>query len=98
MPNLGNKFECYSCGTKFYDLGKSEPLCPKCGANQRDAATSEAEERQAAKRRRRDEPARVVDETDLPVEEGAADTEFDDELTGGDEGEDEEPDDLDDEA
>ena len=28
---LGNKFECFRCGTKFYDLGKSAAVCPKCG-------------------------------------------------------------------
>jgi uncharacterized protein (TIGR02300 family) len=37
MPNLGRKFTCYSCHTKFYDLGKPAPLCPKCGADQRDS-------------------------------------------------------------
>ena len=37
MPDLGRKYTCYSCHTKFYDLGKSVPLCPKCGADQRDA-------------------------------------------------------------
>lgn len=37
MPDLGRKYTCYSCHTKFYDLGKPEPLCPKCGADQRDA-------------------------------------------------------------
>lgn len=37
MANLGRKFTCYSCHTKFYDLGKPVPTCPKCGADQRDA-------------------------------------------------------------
>ena len=37
MPELGRKYTCYSCHTKFYDLGKPEPICPKCGADQRDA-------------------------------------------------------------
>ncbi|HEV8435307.1 MAG TPA: FYDLN acid domain-containing protein [Thermoanaerobaculia bacterium] len=37
MPELGKKYTCYSCHTKFYDLGKPEPTCPKCGADQRDA-------------------------------------------------------------
>ena len=37
MPELGRKYTCYSCHTKFYDLGKPEPVCPKCGADQRDA-------------------------------------------------------------
>jgi hypothetical protein len=31
---LGTKWECFSCGAKFYDLNKPEPLCPKCEANQ----------------------------------------------------------------
>jgi len=37
MPELGKKYTCYSCHTKFYDLGKPIPKCPKCGADQRDA-------------------------------------------------------------
>ena len=37
MPSLGKKYSCYSCHTKFYDLGKPVPTCPKCGADQRDA-------------------------------------------------------------
>ncbi|HEV7921720.1 MAG TPA: FYDLN acid domain-containing protein [Thermoanaerobaculia bacterium] len=37
MPQLGRKYTCYSCHTKFYDLGKPTPVCPKCGADQRDA-------------------------------------------------------------
>ena len=37
MAELGKKYTCYSCHTKFYDLGKPTPVCPKCGADQRDA-------------------------------------------------------------
>src|ERR1051325_4069620 len=37
MSQLGRKYTCYSCHTKFYDLGKPTPVCPKCGADQRDA-------------------------------------------------------------
>ena len=59
MPELGKKFTCYSCHTKFYDLGKPEPLCPKCGADQRDADDAPA---YVAPRGR----ARVVEE---PAEE-----------------------------
>ncbi len=42
MPDLGKKFECYNCRTKFYNLGKPEPICPKCGANQKNAKSDEA--------------------------------------------------------
>jgi len=31
---LGNRFSCYGCGKKFYDLNREEPVCPGCGANQ----------------------------------------------------------------
>ena len=39
MPakDLGTKHLCFKCGTKFYDLKKPEPLCPKCGADQRES-------------------------------------------------------------
>ena len=39
MPakDLGNKFVCYKCGAKFYDLKKPEPICPKCGSDQRES-------------------------------------------------------------
>lgn len=37
MPTLGKKYNCYSCHTKFYDLGKANAHCPKCGADQADA-------------------------------------------------------------
>ena len=42
MPDLGKKFECYNCGTKFYNLGRPEAVCPKCGANQKNAKSEDA--------------------------------------------------------
>lgn len=42
LPELGKKFECYNCGTKFYNLGRPEAVCPKCGANQKNAKSEEA--------------------------------------------------------
>jgi hypothetical protein len=59
MPELGKKYTCYSCHTKFYDLGKPIPVCPKCGADQRDA------EERPATTSHRGRP-RVIEE---PVEE-----------------------------
>ena len=41
MADLGKKFSCYSCGTKFYNLGKPEAVCPKCGANQKNAKSDD---------------------------------------------------------
>jgi uncharacterized protein (TIGR02300 family) len=63
MAELGNKHECFNCSAKFYDLGNPEPICPKCGANQKDARKQEAaNEAVHAKRRRREEPVRSNDE------------------------------------
>lgn len=31
MTDLGNKFECSECETKFYDLGREKAVCPQCG-------------------------------------------------------------------
>ncbi len=34
MADLGKRFKCYKCGTKFYDLNKPQPICPSCGEDQ----------------------------------------------------------------
>lgn len=46
---LGTRYKCYKCGSKFYDLGRPEPLCPSCGVNQKD---DEAKVMHKRKRRR----------------------------------------------
>jgi len=35
QAKLGLKYVCFSCAARFYDMNKPEPLCPKCGADQR---------------------------------------------------------------
>lgn len=104
MPELklGTKFECYSCGTKFYDLGKSEPVCPKCGSNQKDVASSDTPATsQASRRRRKAEVGKVV--VDVDDDEPIADLDEeivpDAEIEGADlvDDDDEEEEDLDDE-
>lgn len=81
MPEikLGNKFDCFSCGTKFYDLGKSEPICPKCGANQKDASQSDSTAASQSSRRKR--KAEVAKAVDLDDEEPIADI-GDEEMVG----------------
>ena len=46
MPakDLGNKHVCFKCSTKFYDMKKPEPVCPKCGADQRESPALKAPE------------------------------------------------------
>jgi uncharacterized protein (TIGR02300 family) len=83
MPELklGTKHECYNCGTKFYDLGKSESICPKCGANQKDAVQSDSPAvSQAARRKRKAEVAKVIDVEEDEVAEDVAVVAGDDEM------------------
>lgn len=101
MPELklGTKFECFSCGTKFYDLGKAEAICPKCGANQKDAAHSESPASSQATRRRR--KAEVIPKA-IDVDEVEPIEDIDEEIVpegieGADLDEVEEEEDLDDE-
>jgi uncharacterized protein (TIGR02300 family) len=48
--DLGTKFTCFKCGSKFYDMKKPAPVCPKCGADQRDVPppTRASERKRAA--------------------------------------------------
>ena len=104
MPELklGTKHECYNCNTKFYDLGKSELICPKCGANQKDAVQNDSPAvSQAARRRRKAETPKVVDIDDDEVVEDVAVVAGDDEMVEpelDDTDVEEEEEDLDDEA
>ena len=53
---LGDKYECFNCGAKFYDLGRGAPVCPKCGADQHEAeAADNPLMTQSVKRRRKAE-------------------------------------------
>jgi hypothetical protein len=78
MPDLGKKYTCYSCHTKFYDLGKPVPTCPKCGADQRDADEAPA----APTSRSRARAAAVVVVEDPPEEEFGGDGEVAAPVTG----------------
>jgi uncharacterized protein (TIGR02300 family) len=48
--DLGTRYKCYKCGTKFYDLGRPQALCPSCGEDQNN---DEAKGLYKRKRRRR---------------------------------------------
>ncbi len=67
MParDLGHKHDCFKCGTKFYDLKKPAPVCPKCGADQREKPAPRAS---PAAEKKRATPAPVEREAeDLPA-------------------------------
>lgn len=60
---LGKKFTCFNCNVKFYDLGKPEKKCPKCGADQNSRPTSKSKIPKVAKLNEFD----VVDEELVPI-------------------------------
>ena len=66
MAELGTKYECYSCGAKFYDFGRPAPICPKCGANQKDVKRpdSASESAQAKRKKREDVPKAIPEPED----------------------------------
>ena len=65
MANLGKKWVCFSCSTKFYDFAKAESVCPKCGANQKDAPAK-------AKALKKDKAAIQIDDDFTPDLESEA--------------------------
>ncbi len=87
MPakDLGVKHICWKCGTKFYDLKKADPVCPKCGSDPREAPAIRpphpAERRRAVKEAPVEEVA-AVEEADL---EEDLDDEADEPEEAGDE-------------
>ncbi len=89
MPakDLGTKHTCFKCGTKFYDMKKPEPICPKCGADQRQSPASKP----SPSAERRSRPAKPV----APVEPEAEEAEKD--LDEADEADEEDADEGDDE-
>lgn len=83
--DLGTKHTCFKCGTKFYDFKKPEPICPKCGADQRQNPATKAppERRQKAPPKPAPQEAEVeeteaeLDEAELDEDEGDEDTDDD---------------------
>ena len=71
MADLGQKHECSECGAKFYDLGKPDPDCPRCGA----PVSGEAEEPKpkSRKKRRAASPAKAAAAVAEPVDRSLGD-------------------------
>jgi uncharacterized protein (TIGR02300 family) len=89
MPakDLGTKHTCWKCSTKFYDLKKADPACPKCGADPRAAPVAKSP---AAEKRARAKAAPV--EPEAPeVSEGEVEGELDEVVDEPDDADDDEP-------
>jgi uncharacterized protein (TIGR02300 family) len=81
--DLGTKYNCYKCGTKFYDLKKPVPSCPKCGADQREAPVAKPQ----TARQQRAAAAKEAEEAEVPA--AAEEPETEDEEAEEEEGDDE---------
>ena len=92
---LGNKYDCFNCGAKFYDLGKGTSVCPKCGADQKDAGDKNKPLMSQAVRRRRRAELAAPEEAEVEVADAEVALDGEDELVvadldlGADEEEDE---------
>lgn len=56
---LGTRWSCFSCGGAFYDLNKPEPLCPRCGADQRESPVVEKPKKARRKKAARKKKAAI---------------------------------------
>jgi hypothetical protein len=70
VADLGTRYKCYKCGTKFYDLGRPQPNCPSCGEDQNNEET-----KRLLKRKRKRSLAKVKtdlrtlpDENEVPLD------------------------------
>jgi uncharacterized protein (TIGR02300 family) len=89
MPakDLGTKHLCFKCDTKFYDLNKAEPICPKCGADQRQSPA-----RKSGPAEKRARPAARPVPVPPPVDEPEVEAELDEDADEDDDAEeDDEP-------
>jgi hypothetical protein len=74
---LGVRWSCYSCGAKFYDLHKPEPVCPRCQADQRQSPQFEQPKAKRARPAKK-APVRPAPEPRPPlIAEGEAEGELD---------------------
>ena len=74
MATLGKKFGCFACNTKFYDFGKTEAICPKCGANQKDAPAKAKVVKKEKVVHQIDDDFAAEPEVEVATEEGFDDT------------------------
>ncbi len=93
LPGVGSKRVCVSCATRFYDLARTPPVCPKCGAEQPPEAPRAAPIRRgpATRHRMMKAPVPVARETDddaapvLDVDDDEAEADEDAEAAEDDE-------------
>ena len=74
VKDFGTKFVCVKCSGKFYDMKKPDPVCPKCGTNQRNVAPKPTE-----RKSRLAAAAKIVETIDAPEKSDDDDVEIEEE-------------------
>lgn len=92
---LGQRFTCFSCGTKFYDLNRPQALCPECGTDQAEAPAKDMKALlKGDGRRRKTKPVIETPEDNSDDDLDDVDDLFDDDDDDDDGGDDEDDDDY----
>lgn len=94
---LGKRYACFQCGLKFYDLNRPEPICPKCGADQRENPNPDPREAILARFKGKVGPAKLRMDDMEDDEEADEDIDLDEEDLDEDDDDAEEPIEEDDE-
>ena len=76
-PELGTKRVCVACNTKFYDLLKTPPVCPKCSTEQPAEAPRTRRPSGNVVEDKRPKKPPVADDADVEVEAVEDDAEED---------------------
>ena len=70
---LGHKWVCFECSSRFYDLNKADPLCPRCGVDQRAAPLPKVEKKPKRVKRKAAEAASELEKSpDVAAAEASA--------------------------
>jgi len=75
VADLGKRYKCYKCATKFYDLSKPHPICPICGEDQNNEET-----KKLLRRKRKRVLSKVKADIRPVTEESPAGEDSDDEV------------------
>lgn len=77
---LGNRYACFQCGTKFYDLNRPQPTCPECGADQSLAPVRDIKSLLSGKSRVDDEDDENLSDSSFDPDELGEEDDLDDDM------------------
>jgi hypothetical protein len=84
-PKFGNKFTCWNCAAKFYDMKKADARCPKCSSDPKDDPALKSSEK--GKRGNKEEAAEGEDFEEEKFDNDMDELANDDEADGDEEAE-----------